>query len=451
MLNHLLACPRCDTPLESVGEKWRCKGCKTQFPGLAGVPFLFAEPGVALDEWRARYHARLQEIAHRIQQCEQVEAREDLLPETTARLSHQREAQVAHIEELKALLEPLDVTRLTADHSTYLALRTRLPADQGLLTYYANLHRDWCWGNDENTQSVKLVHDALNGHDLDKLLVLGSGGGRLAYDLHQSGSHELTVAVDFNPLLVLAAEQLAHGRTLELHEFPIAPRTTADTAVPRTLKAPAVVRDGFCSVLANVLRAPFRPGSFNTLVTPWLVDVVDEPLSVQAARWNRLLAKGGKWVWFGSHAFRGASLAEQLSLEESQAVIQAQGFSAPEVTEADIPYMVSPANRHARTERVVVMSMTKLKNVPVPPRHVALPDWLVQSDLPVPARQSFQTQSMHTRIHAFILAMIDGKRSLDDMAALMEEQRLMPKAEAVDSLRNFLIRALESDEGYQTL
>ena len=47
---------------------------------------------------------------------------------------------------------------------------------------------------------------------------------------------------------------------------------------------------------------------------------------------------------------------------------------------------------------------------------------------------------MATRIHAFIMSMIDGKRSLKDMAALMESQKLMPKAEAEEAIRGFLIK-----------
>ncbi|MEE4185580.1 MAG: hypothetical protein V2J12_07430, partial [Gammaproteobacteria bacterium] len=234
------------------------------------------------------------------------------------------------------------------------------------------------------------------------------------------------------------------------HEFPLAPASGAETAVARTLSAPAASRAGLYWVLGNALRAPFKPASFDTLVTPWLVDVLDEPLELQARRWNQLLRPGGRWIWFGSHVFRSADPAQRLAIEESQAIIAGQGFDTPQLVETEMPYMVSPANRHARQERVIVMTMTKTGKVKAPPRHVALPDWLVRGDQPVPATQSFQTQGAASRIHGFLFGLIDGKRSLEDMAILMEQERLMPKDEAMATLRNFLIRALEAGEGYST-
>ena len=59
-------------------------------------------------------------------------------------------------------------------------------------------------------------------------------------------------------------------------------------------------------------------------------------------------------------------------------------------------------------------------------------------------------QAAQTRIHAFFMALVDGRRSIADMAKLMEEQRLMPAAEAEGAIRNFLIRMYEDSRGYTT-
>ncbi len=445
-----LACPRCDVALADRDNALHCKGCQTDYPLLDGLPFLFADPGVALDEWRQRYHARLRDMEQQVDGLDQALQDPELLALTRKRLEHERQALLAHREELATLLKSLDMTFLAADHTTYLALRTRLPGDQGLVTYYANLHRDWCWGDEENAQSAELVADAIGADGPGNLLVLGAGGGRLAYDLHQAFSHPLTVALDFNPLLMIAGARLAEGATLPLHEFPLAPGSADDVAIARALSAPAPARDGLHWVLANALRAPFKPASFDTVVTPWLVDVVDESLEQQAARWNQILPVGGRWIWFGSHVFRSPDASGRLSVDESMAIIEQHGFSTPTLTEADIPYMASPANRHSRRERVIVMSMSKTADVEKPPRHVALPEWLVRSDLPVPPSNAFQSQGMASRIHGFFFSMIDGQRSLEDMAVLMEQERLMPKDEGIATLRNFLIRALEESEGYST-
>ena len=39
-----------------------------------------------------------------------------------------------------------------------------------------------------------------------------------------AGDSPLTVATDFNPLLLIVAREMFAGRAVELYEFPIAPR-----------------------------------------------------------------------------------------------------------------------------------------------------------------------------------------------------------------------------------
>ncbi|POA29059.1 hypothetical protein, partial [Pseudomonas sp. FW305-3-2-15-E-TSA2] len=84
--------------------------------------------------------------------------------------------------------------------ATPIAFGVRLPLSQDLHSYYVNVHRDWCWGDAENAASHALVADAL-GPCGGRVLVLGAGACRLAYDLHQSGVQAQTVALDINPLL----------------------------------------------------------------------------------------------------------------------------------------------------------------------------------------------------------------------------------------------------------
>ena len=54
--------------------------------------------------------------------------------------------------------------------------------------------------------------------------------------------------------------------------------------------------------------------------------------------------------------------------------------------------------------------------------------------------QSFRTQAMSTQIYSFIMSLIDGKRSLQDMAIVLENQKLMSREEAEPAIRSFLTR-----------
>ena len=163
-------------------------------------------------------------------------------------------------------------------------------------------------------------------------------------------------------------------------------------------------------------------------------------------RINRLLANEGRWLNFGSLQFGHANFERQYSPEECNALIEAAGFSAPETNEASIPYLSSPASRHGRRESVITWTAKKKKNAKRPPRHEALPDWLVQGNQPVPALTSFQAQALSTRVYAFIMSLIDGKRSLSDIARLLVEQRLMNEDEAKPAIRSFLIKMYEDSQ-----
>jgi hypothetical protein len=236
---------------------------------------------------------------------------------------------------------------------------------------------------------------------------------------------------------------MTRGEALELYEFPLAPLDLEHQALLRTLRAPAPARAGLHYVLADAHRPPFAKETFDAVITPWLVDILPEPFAEFAARVNMLLAPGGRWINFGSLSFHSADPARWLSREECAEVIATAGFDPPELAESTIPYMCSPASRHGRRERVLSWTATKARSAKRMPRHEALPDWLVRGKDPVPLLDSFRAQGTATRIHAFIMSLIDGRRTVGDMARVLEQQDLMTRAEAEPAIRSFLIKMYE--------
>lgn len=439
-LTDLLACPRCDkTPLALADGVFSCAACQIDFPTIDGIPWLFAEPQAALGEWRGRLQFALQKLSKEAAGIEAELKDKELRPLTRRRLERHKKSLEDHRRRLAKLLQPVDVQSLSGNVESYLALRTRLPSDQGLNTYYANIHRDWAWGQEENAASMRQVGAVLHDNaELGDVLVLGAGAGRLAYDIHMQLDCQRTVAFDFNPMLLLVAQVVTGGEQLRMHEFPIAPKSLEDDAVLRKLTAPEPVSDGFELVLGDALRLPFAPDSFDTVVTPWLIDIITDDLSNFAARVNGVMKTDGRWVNFGSLAFAGPQYAGHYSPEECKAIIAEAGFSDPYVAEATIPYMCSPASRHGRQEKVFTFSAFKERNAEKPARYRALPDWIVTGKEPVPLTQSFRTQAMTTQIYSFIMSLIDGKRTLKDMAVVLEKQKLMNRDEAEAAIRSFL-------------
>ena len=448
MLEEILACPRCDkTPLAANDGAYRCDACKVDFPSIDGIPWLFAEPQATLGEWRGRLQFALRKLGNEATGLDAELKNEGLRPLTKRRIERYKKALESHRRSLQKLLRPVDVQSMQGTHDTYLALRTRLPSDQALNTYYANVHRDWSWGDEENAASLKQIRAvAGDSAELGKVLVLGAGACRLAYDIHMQMDCGATVAMDFNPLLLLIAQKAARGDKLKLYEFPIAPKSLEDDAVLRTLAAPDVVRDGFDLVLADALRPPFAEEAFDTVVTPWLIDIVTEDLPVLAARINRLLRKDGRWINFGSLAFSNPERARMYSPEETKAIVAESGFGDPYVSEATIPYMCSPASRHGRQEKVFTFSAYKERDADRPARHRALPDWMVTGKEPVPLLPSFRSQAMTTQIYSFMMSLIDGKRSIKDMAVVLEKQKLMTREEAEPAIRSFLTKMYDDSQ-----
>jgi uncharacterized protein YbaR (Trm112 family) len=439
-LTELLACPSCGTALAGAG----CLACRVDYPAIGGIPWLMPEPRVALAEWRGRLHHLLTHYAAESQR--QRAALEGLPAPGLAR--RRIELVAAALDDqaarIRALMQPLGGERRSEAHAVHVALGTELPLNQGLSTYYPNLHRDWCWGDEENQASLAAIRASLRDSPApQRLLVIGAGAVRLAYDLHQALAPALTVALDFNPLFLLAAARILAGEALELYEFPIAPKGLAEHAVLRRLTAPEPPRPGLQLLLADASAPPFLPGRFDLLLTPWFIDVAGEPVSRLLPRLNALLAPGGTWIHHGSLYFADAAPEDAPSLEELLAALPTQGFEARHVDEARYPYLGSPASRHARVESVVTLAARKVRDVRAPPPGRDIPEWIRRTDLPVPVLAQYRAQAMSTRVYAFLLAMIDGERTIQDMARLMEQQKLMPADDAVPAIRRFLARALQ--------
>ena len=437
-LSGRLGCPRCEAPLDG----YTCGSCQLTFPVHDGVPWLVADPDACRSEWKNRWQMALKDLEQR-----QRAAREALgaatEPAAQRRLANLADGYASQHRALKLLLKDLGLAA-GADLETYLALKTRLPSQMGLMAYEANVFRDWVWGDAENGASLAAVSAAVTGSSNTveplSLLVLGAGAGRLAWDLHQSVQPRLTVAVELNPYLTTLMQQLAGGRSIDLVEFPLAPIAGDRSAIPRTLAAPEPAAPGFEVLLADVMRPPFVQHAFDVVITPWLLDVLEGDTGVLLTHINRLLKPGGRWVYHGSLAFQRADPAENINLEELEALASATGFEVQTSAEATQAYLDCPDSRHGRRESVITCTATKISEAGSAPRQQAVPDWIAADREPIPLLPAFQSQAMTTRVHAFIMSLIDGKRTLEDMAEVLEDQRLMPRDDAKTAIRGFLIK-----------
>ena len=91
-------------------------------------------------------------------------------------------------------------------------------------------------------------------------------------------------------------------------------------------------------------------------------------------------------------------------------------------------------------ETVVAWCAQKVGAVTLTSGEGPMPEWLVLSDRPVPQLDDFKAQAVATRIYAFLMTLIDGRRSIQDIARMLVEQQLMAQEDAEPAVRRFLTR-----------
>ncbi len=409
---------------------------------------MWPQPSAGLLDWRNRFNFALADLDSQITAIPQHSSP---LPSTRQRLTCLSQGLQTHQNELQDILAPLRVGETLA-RETHLALATRLPSHHGILSYTTHIFRDWSWGEEENQLVAGHLVDVLkpNLGERVRMLVLGAGAGRLAYDLHHKLPGNIdTVALDSNPFLCLVGQTLISGGSLSLTEFPHAPIDAEDVAISRILTAPPGDNTApITYICADATRPPFAPGSFDVVVTPWLIDVIDMGLSPFVLKVGELLAEGGLWLNHGSVAFRGTNPLNRITANEIAELSEQAGFEICHQDNTQFPYLQSPASRNHRRENVYTQLAKKsaeshIRNKGTRRTHQHLPDWIVHANVPVPVSPEFQTQITTVRIHAFIMGLIDGKRDINAMAKVLEEQRLMPANQATQAIRGFLQKMYE--------
>ena len=93
-------------------------------------------------------------------------------------------------------------------------------------------------------------------------------------------------------------------------------------------------------------------------------------------------------------------------------------------------------------ESVVTFCAVKERTVASQPP-VSMPAWLADPRAPVPALPEFQSAALTMRIYGYLATLIDGHRSLADMAQVLANERLMPAGEALPAVRGFVTRLWE--------
>jgi uncharacterized protein YbaR (Trm112 family) len=440
LLAQLLGCPVCESELEALKEGLSCTSCRQSYPTWAGLPWLFHRPKEYRADWSHRLRFYVQSLERDVQTLKIEQKIPDLLPATGERLRLMIQAKIEQQREIEKLCQELEVPD-TGTHDLHTAVGTPLPENQSLLGYYANVLRDWGWGEAENEQTAAFVADVIGPGSLGVMAVLGSGPSRLAYDLHRLYPGTTTLALDINPFYLLVAARMISGKTLSLQEFPLAPRDLRSFAVKVKCKAPEPVKENFHLLLADATQPCFKPSSLDTLLTPWLIDVLPLDLRSFARRLNRSLKMGGRWVNFGSLVFHQALQSRCYSREEVLDIVKESGFELVRREDRELPYLQAPHNCQKRLELLFAFSARKIREVELQADIDPTPQWLKDEREIIPAWPELQQQVFINHSLAVILAQVNGQRSLQDLSQLLVPQMGMSAEQIQPILRRVLGKA----------
>ena len=313
------------------------------------------------------------------------------------------------------------------------------------LTHTHNLFRDWGWPSDpdgENEKAVAMVEAVLQDQPLGQAIVIGAGGCRLAYDLHRHDPESEILVVDIDPLLFAVAHDVIRGGSIRLREANAEIDEIERIDRPWTLKAPhgPLDADRFHFVLADGLEPPLTPATFDTVITPWFIDLIPPDLRDFISTVHRLLKPSGRWLSLGPLRYAPERpVSRRFSREEVLDLAQRAGFHVDAWRTDSVPYLVSKLSARGRVEWVLAFSATKLADPSSPSTNDRPPAWLLFRHLRIP---TFATQATAGKdpLAKIVFSAIDGRRTLDDLTSIVLSrigQSASPQ-EIRDGLRHLL-------------
>ncbi|MBT8434090.1 MAG: class I SAM-dependent methyltransferase [Gammaproteobacteria bacterium] len=405
-------------------------------------------------EWKARYNGFLHANSVDLERLRNALKASHNSETGRRRISKLLQAREQYRDQITDILAPLELEAIDWPADTTNQLHGKVPKNQGLSSYSSNIFRDWAWNNGENEALIEAVDKVLSpdlSGRLGPLLTLGAGASRLPYDMHRRYSPYLSVILDINPLLMQVASHVIQGETVSLYEFPLAPLNETSFSVLQECRAPVPLGDeNFHYVLADALNPPFARESFNTIVTPWLIDIIPQNLREFIPRINRILPQGGVWINTGSLAFFHRDETWCYSEEEVLELAVKNGFEIIAAERRTVTYLQSPHSAHGRTEKILSFSARKVRDVDPGVTYSHLPGWILDASQPIPSSTECTISSSNHMLTAQVLAAIDGKRTINQIGQLVASQYGLGTAETVHAVRRILVDAWEDSSMART-
>lgn len=443
--NDLLVCPQCGADCHSglcVQEQY-CSTCEQYFFDLAGMPCWFAEGVAHKQRWQSQLALWIQQTTKALEQTHLPPA---LLPAIKERLHREKAFNQKLISSIETLAKDIDLEpKIFLDY-------TKVDSSR-LLQYYQLFLRDWAWQEtsgwalDQESETVrefKRIAAALKpvNKPLGRVLVLGAGAGRLSVDIHHHLKPELTVAFDINPLLLGSAHRLIQQhKSWSIPEIFPHPQIGYHSVAewPMAEKAPNNP-EAWYAMIGDAWQAPFKAHSFDTVITPWFLDVNGRGITESIGLVQHLLKPKGVWINSGPLLYsQDRPPHERYNHDEVVQLLALARFDLQHQAHTTSAYMQSPLADEHRVDQVWTFSAIAPESM-ASPKHAEnaenTPAWLVLPHINIPLDQTLNDHG--NPVLKQLVTLVDGERSINDIAAIMQPN-LGPDKEAKEVvLRAFI-------------
>ncbi len=447
-ISEFIACPTCKATAREGFDfsSEKCQRCDNRFFNVDGVAALFPSGVMQKELWRHLLAKAMEGAAATIEQLEQQLQLASLSPSTRRRMEISEQLAEGRASEVFELLQGAGITPQIQEKFENFSHKS-------LFDYHDLILRDWGWHpiagashnyraySDENKAAFEIVKTALQTLDKGmrpkRILVIGSGAGRLSWEIHCLIKPQATVALDFNPVLSLMSHYLVKKHatlsSTEVRRFPRSGLPELHHWQLKCLEREQELHDTWYPVIADAWSMPFAGHSFDLVITPWFLDINGRDVKDLIPLVEKSLVHGGHWLNYGPFLYRqeapenekytGAEILEFLALSRFELLHQAH---------ATQPYIHSPLSERGRLEE----SWCFLARAPQDSLHLAdagdfkegsidpahLPPWLIMKHLPIPRFNPLQFPGEVREL----LQLFDGKLSVNDITAILA-QRLPPE------------------------
>lgn len=421
LLEKLVCCPNCLAANKNGFNltDLKCSRCNSDFFLMDETPCLFPTGIYQKIIWQHQTAILLGNAEQGLNSIRESLGRYDISDATRERLASIYHANLINFENIHSLLAKKSIVPQFQEQ-----LNNINAGDLG--EYFDLLFRDWAWDSvsspsDENKNALARIISLISQlpKTPKKILVLGAGAGRLSWDLHVHLKPEFTVAIDSNPLLIAAAEELVKQQnTIQLGEFKFFPQIDLPVTNTRSISPPenaALYADNWFLLAANVWSLPLQRNSFDLVLTPWFIDVNGGDIRDLIGIIHNLLVPDGSWLNTGPLLFtRHLPVQLKYSSDEIKEFIELTGMQILNERVDQVPYLISPMEARCREEQVWSF-ITQFASTKGQPTSGVTHPWLVMHHLAIPALPP-STKLQHPLID-IILTLVDGNRSINDICA----------------------------------